>query len=56
VTSRTLNGEIRAYLYIDLTSICFAAVKKRYKKLQKALHGRRCNLLALLTLLTFRSF
>jgi hypothetical protein len=27
VTSRTLKGEIRAYLYVDLTSIAFVFVK-----------------------------
>jgi hypothetical protein len=28
VTSRTLKGEIRAYLYVDLTSIGFVVVER----------------------------
>src|SRR2546430_12118774 len=32
VTSRTLNGEIRAYLYIDLTSIILKHDVKRVKR------------------------
>src|SRR5437660_8521805 len=35
VTSRTLNGEIRAYLYIDLTSIRLRHDVKRVKRLQR---------------------
>src|SRR2546430_14770151 len=35
VTSRTLNGEIRAYLYIDLTSMLLRHDVKRVKRLQR---------------------
>src|SRR2546422_6536775 len=35
VTSRALNGEIRAYLYIDLTSIRLRHDVKRVKRLQR---------------------
>src|SRR5207249_5180870 len=35
VTSRTLNAEIRAYLYVDLTSMLLRHDVKRVKRLQR---------------------
>src|SRR5438552_14615570 len=49
VTSRTLEGEIRAYLYVDLTSIASRLLQRlhRYKVTNQKLQmlRRRCSLL-----------
>src|SRR5215475_8202556 len=49
VTSRTLNGEIRAYLHVDLTSIA-SRLLQRLQELQR-LHPRRSSFVV--TLVTF---
>jgi hypothetical protein len=45
VTSRTLNGEIRAYLYVDLTSMTSSQLKRQKPYIVKT--GLLCNFLTI---------